>query len=86
MEQNRVYNTKPKKNLVTNELEHLKGKTDVGIFLILRSLSPRNSDAHGTLQNFFPHAICTMDKPLRRHLLKVLVVVTPLRRSNPDSI
>ena len=27
MEQNRVYNTKPKKNLVTNELEHLKGKT-----------------------------------------------------------
>ena len=49
MEQNRIYNTKPKKNLVTNELEHLKGKTDVGIFLILRSLSPRNSDAHGTL-------------------------------------
>ena len=41
MEQNTVYNTKPRKNLVTNELKHLKGKTDVGIFLILRSLSPR---------------------------------------------
>ena len=51
------YNTKPKKNLVTNEWEHLKRKDRLEelylflqpSFLILLKLSPWNLDAHGNL-------------------------------------